>query len=494
MGVIRQALEKLKRTLLLATGIALLPLAGMAQYVASDACGYFGTNRYPVDEGCTPRPFHKPDTFTPTFDPGSCNSGPYADAYGWFTAISSTTSLTLAPNNSEDVILHILTGACGSLGTLLCVDDLGPGGSESTDVPTVIGQDYLIRVQTYGSNAPMPDAQICIYPTPPPPPNDDPCDAIFLDATTNCTSVVSSTNTSASETPGIPDPGCYYAGQPDVWYTAIAPPSGHLYVDSYAANGGGPGDSGMALYSAASCDQPMTLLGCNDDQDYPLDDMPAIDRSGLVPGDTVYIRLWAYYANQGAFLICASPDVSTLPVELLSFSATAQSDGILLEWSTASERNNDRFTVERSLDNIAFEPVGEVPGAGNSTAVLRYSLVDHVPAPGINYYRLAQTDKDGTTQRSWTEACMAAVGPTVLLYPNPVHDLLTVQLAEPMANGATLWINGAVDRIMAEVPIQPMGDGRSLTVDTRRSTPGTYFLSSIDPAGNRTSLGCFQKF
>jgi hypothetical protein len=230
--------------------------------------------------------------------------------------------MTFAPNTAQDPVLHILTGACGALTTVVCADDLGPGGSESISFPTVIGQNYIIRVQTSGSNNAMADGQVCIYPTPPPPPNDEPCHAVFLDATTNCNTVVSSTNTSATPTLGIPDPGCYYGGQPDVWYSTIAPPSGHIYVDSYAVNGDGPGDSGMALYTAASCNQPMTLLVCNDDQDYPTDHMPAIGRSGLVPGDTVYIRFWAYYANEGSFLICASPDGSALPVELTSFTAT----------------------------------------------------------------------------------------------------------------------------------------------------------------------------
>ena len=390
--------------------IFLLPWSVSAQYVASDGCGYLVANRYTVDAGCTPRAFHKPASFTPTFDPGSCSSGPYADAYGWFTATSASTSLTYAPNNAEDVIVHILKGACGSLTTLLCIDDLGPGGSESANFATVIGQNYMVRVQAYATNAPMADGQVCIYPTPPPPPNDDPCDAIFLNATSNCNVVVSSTNTSATPSTDVPDPGCSYGGQPDVWYTAVAPPSGHLYVDSYAANGGGPGDSGMALYSAVACDQPMTLLDCNDDQDYPIDHMPAIDRSGLVPGDTVYIRFWAYYANEGAFLICASPNISALPVELLSFSATAQSDGILLNWTTASERNSDHFNVEHRTDNPTFASIGELPAAGNSSAVLHYALLHRAPAAGINYYRLVQVDKDGTTERSWTEACMAEVG------------------------------------------------------------------------------------
>ena len=61
--------------------------------------------------------------------------------------------------------------------------------------------------------------------------------------------------------------------------------------------------------------------------------------------------------------------------------------------------------------------------------------------------------------------------------------------------GHPYWVGVfSVDRIMVEVPIQPMGDGRSFIVDTRRFAQGTSFLSSIDASGSRTNLGCFQKF
>ena len=494
MKISQSALRNLIRFSQLSGALCLAPLPALAQYVASDACSYALAHKYTVDAGCTPRAFHKPASFTATYDPGSCGSGAYADAYGWFTATSASTSMTFAPNTAQDPVLHILTGACGALTTVVCADDLGPGGSESISFPTVIGQNYIIRVQTSGSNNAMADGQVCIYPTPPPPPNDEPCHAVFLDATTNCNTVVSSTNTSATPTPGIPDPGCYYGGQPDVWYTTIAPPSGHIYVDSYAVNGDGPGDSGMALYTAASCNQPMTLLVCNDDQDYPTDHMPAIGRSGLVPGDTVYIRFWAYYANEGSFLICASPDGSALPVELTSFTATVENGAVAVKWSTASEKDSDHFTVERSTDNKTFEPIGRLPAAGNSQMPLHYALVDRSPAPGINYYRLAQVDIDGTTERSDVVACMADGLHQALLYPNPAQVKLNVRLAQPMPEGATLWINGTVDRSMAQVSVLHLGrNSRNVEVDVRKLVPGMYFLSILTRSGERISVGGFQK-
>ncbi|HRH69691.1 MAG TPA: T9SS type A sorting domain-containing protein [Flavobacteriales bacterium] len=85
-----------------------------------------------------------------------------------------------------------------------------------------------------------------------------------------------------------------------------------------------------------------------------------------------------------------------LPIELISFDARADGDQVRLDWITASERDNDFFTVERSANGIDFSEVLRVDGAGNSTTTLVYQDYDHWPLPGTSYYRLRQTDLDGT--------------------------------------------------------------------------------------------------
>lgn len=85
----------------------------------------------------------------------------------------------------------------------------------------------------------------------------------------------------------------------------------------------------------------------------------------------------------------------SLPIELLSFTGKNNGNENILKWETASETNNNFFTIERSVDGIYFNEIGKINGAGNSTSVLNYSLVDNNPTNGINYYRLKQTDFDG---------------------------------------------------------------------------------------------------
>ncbi|MGQ0827452.1 MAG: T9SS type A sorting domain-containing protein [Bacteroidota bacterium] len=90
-----------------------------------------------------------------------------------------------------------------------------------------------------------------------------------------------------------------------------------------------------------------------------------------------------------------SGGINPLPIELLSFDAKPNDAVVDLKWTTATEINNDYFTIERSKDGVIFETVSIVDGAGTSFSILNYSLVDDLPYKGVSYYRLKQTDFDG---------------------------------------------------------------------------------------------------
>jgi hypothetical protein len=85
---------------------------------------------------------------------------------------------------------------------------------------------------------------------------------------------------------------------------------------------------------------------------------------------------------------------------LLSFTATAVKDHVNLKWVTASEINNDYFTLERSKTGDSFEKLFNVPGAGNSNYVRYYSEEDKKPLKDLSYYRLKQTDYNGASSYS----------------------------------------------------------------------------------------------
>jgi hypothetical protein len=86
---------------------------------------------------------------------------------------------------------------------------------------------------------------------------------------------------------------------------------------------------------------------------------------------------------------------SFLPISLLSFDVKGINKKIQINWSTATEINNDFFTLERSIDGNNWEILAYIDGAGNSNQLLDYEYTDEFPYQGISYYRLKQTDYDG---------------------------------------------------------------------------------------------------
>ncbi|WP_345115499.1 T9SS type A sorting domain-containing protein [Hymenobacter algoricola] len=124
---------------------------------------------------------------------------------------------------------------------------------------------------------------------------------------------------------------------------------------------------------------------------------------------------------------------TVLPVELSVFTAKAAGTNAQLSWSTASEKNNDHFTVERSFSGTEFTSIGTVKGHGTSTQAHTYSFTDAgigTTHTGTIYYRLQQVDTDGTTASSPVRVVRFddALTAKLLLYPNPATDQTTLDL------------------------------------------------------------------
>jgi len=93
-------------------------------------------------------------------------------------------------------------------------------------------------------------------------------------------------------------------------------------------------------------------------------------------------------------------DTSPLPISLSTFTGECLNETVKIKWVTALEINNDYFDVERSADGINFTSISKINGSGNSTKTLRYATIDSNPLKGWSYYRLKQTDFDGTITNS----------------------------------------------------------------------------------------------
>lgn len=98
--------------------------------------------------------------------------------------------------------------------------------------------------------------------------------------------------------------------------------------------------------------------------------------------------------------VAFTPTTTTLPVNLKSFNGKNTTNGVLLNWETASEENNDRFEILRSNSKDNFQVLSSVKGAGNSKEINKYSFLDTEPLSGVNYYKLNQIDFNGKSTPS----------------------------------------------------------------------------------------------
>lgn len=162
-----------------------------------------------------------------------------------------------------------------------------------------------------------------------------------------------------------------------------------------------------------------------------------------------------------------------MPITLLYFTAEMKGREVYLSWKTASELDNDYFTVERSQDGIEWEKVIRHPGAGNSQEEISYEEVDLQPLPGLSYYRLKQTDFDGTTSVSDIVAVNFEDKATVV-YPNPVEDVLFIRGKN--LKSSELFISNPVGQDVTTM-IQIISAGNNLLqFDSSKLKSGYYFI------------------
>lgn len=164
-----------------------------------------------------------------------------------------------------------------------------------------------------------------------------------------------------------------------------------------------------------------------------------------------------------------------LPIELLDFAAVQEGRSkVRLSWTTATEKDNNYFSIARSADGRHWETFTEVKGAGDSHTLQEYSAIDDAPHPGINYYRLCQTDYDGSSE------CPRIVSITMpsdpqndpVLFPNPANN--RVVLSGFDTNAPLRVFNTAGTEVAA--PLSRWDE--QIELDVSRLAPGLYYVKS----------------
>ncbi len=174
-----------------------------------------------------------------------------------------------------------------------------------------------------------------------------------------------------------------------------------------------------------------------------------------------------------AFCPCMSNAV--LPVELKEFYGKASRNNVMLYWSTATEKNNQKFTVYKSINGSKWWVLGQQNGAGTSSSTKNYSMMDADPLMGPNYYYLEQTDADGTMKKF--EVMMVDFSKSedyVKLFPNPFEDKLSITSSTEWSDSDSFELYDALGN---RLPMPVMrSNAYSIELNTAQLPPGTYLV------------------
>lgn len=168
-----------------------------------------------------------------------------------------------------------------------------------------------------------------------------------------------------------------------------------------------------------------------------------------------------------------------LPIELSDFSIKRHNDNVDLTWTTAMEKNNDFFTIEKSKDGKDWEKLKDVKSLaidGNSWAPLTYYFVDNNPYVGQNYYRLKQTDFDGKFEYSGTRVvAFLERENSIRLFPNPSNDLVQIT---GLDNIKSMQLINAQGQIIEQIKVNTATYAQDL--DLSNKPAGVYYLKLIN--------------
>lgn len=176
-------------------------------------------------------------------------------------------------------------------------------------------------------------------------------------------------------------------------------------------------------------------------------------------------------------LLDADPTIADL--DLVSFEAQAQgAEGVLVRWTTASERPDERFILERTADLMNWEILLEAPGDGGPDEITHYEALDKRPFAGVSYYRLVQ-ENDGRYEE---------LSDLYSVRFDPLNDLLiqgdhspgrfTVQAQGPITELLLLNNRGQF------IPMQLEYDGELVRVNAELLASGTYYVQAIVDGSN----------
>ena len=179
------------------------------------------------------------------------------------------------------------------------------------------------------------------------------------------------------------------------------------------------------------------------------------------------------------------PACIILPVKLMSFSVNSDNSFNVLNWSTATEVNNDYFIVEYSTDMVNFYELGKVDGAGNSNVVKNYQFIDNTIYDEVVYYRLRQVDFDGVYTYSDIVAVKKMEEGEISIYPNPAKEALFLDINSKKEEQFTIRFVNVLGAVVQENIVINKGTNTYQSKEFKQLQTGIYFVQLLN-AKNET--------
>jgi pimeloyl-ACP methyl ester carboxylesterase len=182
--------------------------------------------------------------------------------------------------------------------------------------------------------------------------------------------------------------------------------------------------------------------------------------------------------NNGAVFTIITNNVNlALPAVWLGFTATAVNGNALLDWKTSDEINVESYTVEHSFNGISFSAIGSV-AANNSTGENDYTFTDAGLAPGVHYYRIRRTDKDGKIEYSDIKSLkITTTGANVQVRPNPVvGSTLVLAVSLEQANKTNIQVMSVDGKVIAQQNVNLASGNNLVNINISTVPPGIYLV------------------
>lgn len=206
-------------------------------------------------------------------------------------------------------------------------------------------------------------------------------------------------------------------------------------------------------------------------------------------GDVFYLMINSWTATGPGFNLVwnltngASLDCTILPVELAEFEVSYDplEKGANIFWKTETEKDNDHFILEKSVNNEDFEPLYKIEGAGTTSHSTEYFAFDPNVSYGVSYYRLKQVDENGEFEYSEVRSIHVFEESLdkLTISPNPTNDHVRLFFNSYYKDDARLIVSDFTGKALIEKNINVQKSGNAVILDVSDFEKGIYVVKIV---------------